>query len=93
MAPPERAQSEDEMRLVTRRNARWLALLVSPSHDPKAQATAQEWADDWFDALAAAPALDALTRENATEREWLAYNRGYHKKAIDGSHIPESVER
>ena len=52
--------AREAARQVTRTNARWLALLVSKSHDPEAQAEAQQWADDWFDHLPGEPRVSTM---------------------------------
>ena len=51
-------------------------------------AVLREARDDLLDLRAAQP--EPLDVENATERERLAYGRGWNKKAIDGSHVPGS---
>jgi hypothetical protein len=51
----------DTGRIVTRQNVRWLALLLSPSHDLAAQAKARDLADDWYDAVGPPIAAQART--------------------------------
>lgn len=80
MSTAEEPGAEGLTRAVTRENVRWLALLLSPSHDPEAQSKARDLADEWFDALAATPAADSRTECRASRDD-------FDRCATHGGHI------